>query len=236
MQAQLYVPNCQTNLFIVLNTTAYNLGWYEPSPPATKELHGLTNQLIAAQSSHADDTLDGFFQKKRNIFLLEHDVGRTSQRFRRRPQQQQKGCCCFVARRLNNIYLDVIQPSKQMNAWNIGIMVKENDHFPGLLNGLLFLPKRSSLAGKFFISSQHDFFKLNMAFLLFSNLNQYLVSILFWTNHSFLMVYHYLSSFDQRIRDQLCHWADYLGSTIWMISITIISVIVLAYFKMSTEH
>ena len=47
-----YVPNCQTTLVIALdalfllfcifiNTTAYHLDRYEPSPPSTKELHGL---------------------------------------------------------------------------------------------------------------------------------------------------------------------------------------------------
>ena len=45
-----YLPNCQTTLVIALdalsllfcifiNTTAYHLGRYEPSPPSTKELH-----------------------------------------------------------------------------------------------------------------------------------------------------------------------------------------------------
>ena len=49
-----YLPNCQTNLVIAIytlsqlfckfiNTTAYHLGRYEPSPPSTKELHGCTN-------------------------------------------------------------------------------------------------------------------------------------------------------------------------------------------------
>ena len=49
----LYLPNCQTNLVISLytlsllfrkfiNTTAYHLGRYEPSPRSTKELHGLS--------------------------------------------------------------------------------------------------------------------------------------------------------------------------------------------------
>ena len=43
-----YLPNCQTTLVIALllfcifiNTTAYHLGRYEPSPPSTKELHGI---------------------------------------------------------------------------------------------------------------------------------------------------------------------------------------------------
>ena len=47
----LYLPNCQTNLVIVLralsllfwhfiNTTAYHLGRYKPSTPCTNELHG----------------------------------------------------------------------------------------------------------------------------------------------------------------------------------------------------
>ena len=47
----MYLPNCQRNLVIALdtlsllfcifiNTTAYQLGRYEPSPPSTKELHG----------------------------------------------------------------------------------------------------------------------------------------------------------------------------------------------------
>ena len=43
-----YLSNSQTNLVIALytlfckfiNTTAYHLGRYEPSPPSTKELHG----------------------------------------------------------------------------------------------------------------------------------------------------------------------------------------------------
>ena len=45
-----HLPNCQTTLVIALdalfllfcifiNTTAYHLGRYEPSPPSTKELH-----------------------------------------------------------------------------------------------------------------------------------------------------------------------------------------------------
>ena len=45
------LPNCQTTLVIALdalfllfcifiNTTAYHLGRYEPSPPSSKELHG----------------------------------------------------------------------------------------------------------------------------------------------------------------------------------------------------
>ena len=49
----LYLPNYQTYLVIALdalsllfcifiNTTAYHLGRYEPSPPSTKELHGQT--------------------------------------------------------------------------------------------------------------------------------------------------------------------------------------------------
>ena len=51
-----YLPNCQTTLDIALdalsllfcifiNTTAYHLGRYEPSPPSTKELHGPTNHF-----------------------------------------------------------------------------------------------------------------------------------------------------------------------------------------------
>ena len=47
-----YLPNCQTTLVIALdalsilfcifiNITAYHLGRCEPSPPSTKELHGL---------------------------------------------------------------------------------------------------------------------------------------------------------------------------------------------------
>ena len=50
----MYLPICQTNLVIALytlsilfckfiNTTAYPLGRYKPSPPSTKELHGLGN-------------------------------------------------------------------------------------------------------------------------------------------------------------------------------------------------
>ena len=46
----LYLPNCQTTLVIALdalfllfcifiNTTAYHMGRYEPSPSSTKELH-----------------------------------------------------------------------------------------------------------------------------------------------------------------------------------------------------
>ena len=47
----LYLLNCQTILVIALyalsllfcifiNTTAYDLGRYKPSPPSTKQLHG----------------------------------------------------------------------------------------------------------------------------------------------------------------------------------------------------
>ena len=54
----LYLPNCQTTLVIALdalfllfcifiNTTAYHLGRYEPSPPSTKELHGYANETPA---------------------------------------------------------------------------------------------------------------------------------------------------------------------------------------------
>ena len=53
----LYLPNRQTTLVIALdalfllfcifiNTTAYHLGKYEPSPPSTKELHALYMQLV----------------------------------------------------------------------------------------------------------------------------------------------------------------------------------------------
>ena len=52
----LYLHNCQTTLVIALdalfllfsifiNTTAYHLDRYEPSPPSTKELHVLTEQI-----------------------------------------------------------------------------------------------------------------------------------------------------------------------------------------------
>ena len=52
-----YLPNCQTTLvialdalfllfFIFINTTAYHLGRYEPSPPSTQELHELAQSLL----------------------------------------------------------------------------------------------------------------------------------------------------------------------------------------------
>ena len=51
-----YLPNCQTNLVIALhalsllfwhfiNTTAYHLGWYEPSSPCSKSLF-LNSQML----------------------------------------------------------------------------------------------------------------------------------------------------------------------------------------------
>ena len=54
-----YLPNCQTTLVIALdalfllfcifiNTTAYYLGRYKPSPPSTKELHAVSLYLTLA--------------------------------------------------------------------------------------------------------------------------------------------------------------------------------------------
>ena len=54
-----YLPHCQTTLVIALdtlfllfcifiNTTAYHLGRYKPSPPSTKELHSLVIIFLLA--------------------------------------------------------------------------------------------------------------------------------------------------------------------------------------------
>ena len=73
----LYLPNCPKidycPLYTVsiacmfINTTAYHLGKYEPSPPSTKELHGLAVGFLSV-NSFLTFTGNCFSVAKENIF------------------------------------------------------------------------------------------------------------------------------------------------------------------------
>ena len=78
----LYLPSCQTNLVIaldavsllfciIINTTAYHLGRYEPSPPSNKELHAYTH-YISLSHTHSPIRLrkSRFFPNRDDFIVL----------------------------------------------------------------------------------------------------------------------------------------------------------------------